>query len=92
MLVWLGTTATAAGDGGVRVWLASADGMRPGVNHVMLQRRAAVELLVLTTSTAMFLLLQPTALDEHGAGVARPGAGWDLGEGDSRALLGFAGG
>jgi Type II CAAX prenyl endopeptidase Rce1-like len=33
--------------------------MRPGVNHVMLQRRAAVELLVLATSTAMFLLLLP---------------------------------
>jgi hypothetical protein len=30
--------------------------MRPGVNNVMLQRRAAVELLVLATSTAMFLL------------------------------------
>src|SRR4029434_4960511 len=34
--------------------------MRPGVNHVMLQRRAAVELLVLATSTAMFLLLLPS--------------------------------
>ena len=34
--------------------------MRPGVNNVMLQRRAAVELLVLATSTAMFLLLLPS--------------------------------
>src|SRR5258708_24797791 len=34
--------------------------MQPGVTHVMLQRRAAVELLVLATSTAMFLLLLPS--------------------------------
>src|SRR4030095_7701889 len=36
---------------------ALENAMRPGVNHVMLQRRAAVELLVLATSTAMLLLL-----------------------------------
>src|SRR4029453_18313408 len=34
--------------------------MRPGVNHAMLQRPAATELLVLATSTAMFLLLLPS--------------------------------
>jgi|SRR4029450_1229309 membrane protease YdiL (CAAX protease family) len=39
---------------------ALENAMRPGVNHVMLQRRAAVELLVLATSTAMFLLLLPS--------------------------------
>src|SRR4030095_14241438 len=39
---------------------ALENAMRPGVNHVMLKRRAAVELLVLATSKAMFLLPLPS--------------------------------